>query len=59
MFNYIIDFIQDKLNDHQFGFLKNVVHVLLISYSNIVQSMENEVPTDVVYLDLSKAFDTV
>ena len=61
VFNNVIEFIREKLNDQQFGFLKrrSCLSQLLISYWSVVRSNENKVPTDVVYLDLSKAFDTV
>ena len=59
--NNVIDFVRDKLNVHQFGFLKHrsCLSQLLIFYSTIINSMDSKIPTDVVYLDLSKAFDSV
>ncbi len=61
IYNNVIDFVRDKLNVHQFGFLKHrsCLSQLLIFYSTIINSMDSKIPTDVVYLDLSKAFDSV
>ncbi len=44
VYNNIIDFVRDKLNVHQFGFLKqrSCLSQLLIFYSNIVNSMDRQ-----------------
>ena len=56
----IIDFIRPQLSPRQFGFLSNrsCLHKLLISLSNIISSLDNGFYTDVIYLDLKKAFDS-
>ena len=49
------------LSSHQFGFLSNrsCLLNLLISHSEIFQSLDNSHIIDAVYLDFSKAFDTL
>ena len=61
VYKKIIDFIRPQLNNHQFGFLKNrsCLSEMLAFFSNIFQNIEKKKPSDIVYLDFSKAFDTV
>ena len=59
LYNHIVN---DKLlSSHQFGFCKgrSCVSQLLVVIQNWMCSMDSDTPTDAVYLDLSKAFDTV
>jgi hypothetical protein len=61
LYNKIIDFLIPKITNFQHGFLKNrstttqLLHVL----SNINNILDKGDQTDVVYFDLSKAFDSV
>ena len=52
MYSKIIDFVQDTLCQHQFGFLRNhsSVSQLLITFSNIISNCESDLPTDQVFL---------
>ena len=61
VYKKIIDFIRPQLNKHQFGFLKNrsCLSQMLAFFSNIFKNIEKKKPSDIVYLDFSKAFDTV
>ena len=64
-------FVRDALYDHlvstkllsskQFGFCKgrSTVTQLLVSIYNWMKSMDNKKAVDAIYLDFSKAFDTV
>lgn len=60
---YIAALIRPQISLRQFGFLSNrsrsSVHKLLSNLSNIVCSMDNKLHTDVIHLDLRKAFDSV
>ena len=49
------------LSKHQFGFCKgrSCVSQLLVVIHHWLSCMDRDVPTDAIYLDLSKAFDTV
>ena len=57
----VIDHIRPQISLKQFGFLSNrsTVHKLLTTLSDIVHSIDNKCNTDVIYLDLKKAFDSV
>ena len=61
VYSKIIDFVQDALCQHQFGFLRNrsSVSQLLITFSNIISNCESGLPTDQVVFDFRKAFDSV
>ena len=61
LFSKIIDFIRPKLSSHQFGFLakRSSIAQLLTCYSETMDSLEHKCATDVLYLDLKKAFDSV
>jgi exonuclease III len=61
IYNKIIDHLIPKLTDFQHGFLKNrsTTTQLLNAFSNINNIIDNGDQTDVVYFDLSKAFDSV
>ena len=49
------------LSNHQFGFCKgrSCVSQLLVVIHKWMSCMDKDTPTDAIYLDLSKAFDTV
>ena len=49
------------LSDDQFGFCKgrSCVSQLLVTIHDWMKDLDNNTPTDAIYLDLSKAFDTV
>ena len=49
------------LSNHQFGFCKgrSCISQLLVVIHKWMSCIDNDVPTDAIYLDLSKAFDTV
>ena len=61
IYNKIIYFIRHLLSPLQYGFLANrsCLQNLLSTYSAISSSLDKSNPTDVVYLDFSKAFDTL
>ena len=61
LFSKIIDFIKLKLSSHQFGFLAKRLSIaqLLTCYSETMDSLERKCATDVLYLDLKKASDSV
>ena len=61
IYDQILPFIRPKLSPKQYGFLKNrsCLSQLLISYSDILNSIENKNCADTIYLDFSKAFDSV
>ena len=59
LYNHLVD--NKLLSDDQFGFCKgrSCVSQLLVTLQEWLQNLDNSVPTDAIYLDLSKAFDTV
>ena len=62
IYNKSIDFITNTVvSNHQFGFLKHrsSVQQLLLLINTIYNSLLTHSPTDVIYLDFRKAFDTV
>ena len=61
VYKKIIDFIRPQVNKHQFGFLKNrsCLSQMLAFFSNIFKNIEKKKPSDILYLNFSKAFDTV
>ena len=58
IFNKVIDHLAPLISYHQFGFMKgkSTAQQLLIFIHHLFSS---SCQTDVIYLDLSKAFDTV
>ena len=58
IFNKIINFVTDKLSLSQFGAIKgrSPLQQLLLFLDNIYSSNSQ---TDVIYLDIRKAFDTI
>ena len=61
VYDQIISFIRPKIANCQFGFMqkRSCLTALLSSYNHIVNSIDNNKATDVIYLDLQKAFDSV
>lgn len=61
IYQNIIEYIRPLLSPHQFGFLENrsCVHKLLSLLNDVTNSLDLKYQTDVVFLDLRKAFDTV
>ena len=61
IFQKIIDFIRPQISLHQFGFLSNrsCLHKLLMLLYSIVSALDRKYQTDVIFLDIRKAFDTV
>ena len=61
IYSKVIAFIRPRLSHKQFGFLRNRSSLLqlLLSYSEVFKSLDTGTPTDGIYLDFSKAFDTV
>ena len=59
--NEITNHITTSLSPRQYGFLKgrSCVHKLLTSFSLITDSMDRNNPTDVIYPDIRKTFDSV
>lgn len=61
VFSKIIDYIRPQINTNQFGFMskRSSITQLLKCYSEVVNSIDNKTPIDVLYLDLRKAFNSV
>ena len=61
VYNKTIDFVSPHLSHLQFGFLANrsVLHQLLIFLSSIMEAFSTKSSTDVIYLDIRKAFDSI
>ena len=58
MYNKVIDHFTNHFSNHQFGFqlYKSTLQQLLIYFNDLITSKNT---TDVIYLDISKAFDSV
>ena len=61
IYDKIINFITSTISDHQFGFLRcrSSTQQLLIFLNTIYDSLNRKSSTDVIYLDLREAFDTI
>ena len=61
VYNYVYPHIRNKIYHFQHGFLKqsSTVTQLLEVMNDINNSLDNNHQTDVIYLDFSKAFDSV
>ena len=61
VFAHIIDFVSNSISPMQFGFLQNhsTLQQLLVFLRDIYNSFTHNTPTDVLYLDFKKAFDSV
>ena len=61
IYNRLVDHIQKMLSDEQHGFLrgKSCVGQLLSVLDRIGKNLDMGLQTDILYLDIAKAFDTV
>lgn len=61
VYDKVIDFIRPQLSISQFGFLSNRSSIaqLLSCYQKVVEGFDSGCDTDIVYLYLRKAFDSV
>ena len=61
IYDKIISFVRPHLSRNQYGFLKrrSCLAQLLLSYNSISNSLENNQTTNTIFLDFSKAFDSV
>ena len=61
IYQKIIDFFLRNISEVQFGFIKgsSCLSQLLLSFSLIHNALDNKQVVDAVYLDFSKAFDSV
>ena len=61
VFNYAADHIFPHLSDKQFGFIPNrsCLQQLLTTFSIIYQNHSSHYQIDIIFLDFSKAFDTI
>ena len=61
IFDQVGDFLSDSFSPSQFGFLpgRSTLQNLLIFLSDLNNNLNSREPTDVIYLDFRKAFDTV
>ena len=61
IFNTIIDALTEKITAAQHGFMRNrsTSTQLMSALCNIQKILDNKGQTDMIYFDLSKAFDTV
>jgi hypothetical protein len=61
IYNQIIDTLVPKITDTQHGFLKNrsTATQLMQTFSEINNTLDSGGQTDLIYFDLSKAFDSV
>ena len=60
-FNRLVYHLHHSISDHQHGFLKgrSTVTQLLVFLHRIQEALDSSFQTDIIYLDLSKAFDSV
>ena len=61
IYNCIIDFVSPSISCFQFGFFRgrSTLQQLLVFLSEIFHNVNAKLQTDVVYLDLHKAFESV
>ena len=61
VYNKIIDFISPQISNYQFGFLarRSSLHQLLMFLNSVFTSLLVKNSTDVIYLDIKKAFDSI
>ena len=61
VFNHVYPFVYPMINSAQHGFIKNIstTSQMLDMYSSIGKNLDAGVQTDIIFLDFSKAFDSV
>ena len=61
IYNHLIDFACSSLSRNQFGFMRNrsPAQQLVTFLHTVYDSLQSKSQTDVIYLDFSKAFDSV
>lgn len=61
IYNKSIEFLGKRIASAQFGFQKehSSLQQLLLSYNTIIESANNNLQSDFIYLDFVKAFDSV
>ena len=61
IFSKIIPLVKPKLSLCQYGFLqqRSCLTQLLSSYAKIYETLDKKLPTDIIFLDFKKAFDSV
>ena len=61
IYDRIVDFITPCISTAQFSFIcgRSTLQQLLVFLNHILTTINKKIPTDVIYLDLCKAFDTV
>ena len=61
IYKKIITHILPQLSPYQFGFLphRSCLQQLLLLYNTLYKAFESNCPTNVIYLDFHKAFDSV
>ena len=61
VYGKIIDFIRLQLSSSQFSFLemRSSMTQLLTCYHEVIDAFKHKLCTDILYLDLKKAFDSV
>ena len=61
IYHKVADFIRPLLSSHQYGFLpkRSCLQNLLLSYLFVTEALDHSEAVDAIYLDFSKAFDTI
>lgn len=61
IYSHILDFVQPAISNSQFGFQRgrSCLSQLLASYSEVYSCIDKGLSFDTIFLDFSKAFDTV
>ena len=61
VYNHLMEFLANSISTFQYGFLKNhsCVQQLLLFYHELISGPNSPAEQDIVFLDFSKAFDSV
>ena len=61
VYNHLMEFLANSISTFQYGFLKNhsCVQQLLLFYHELISGPNSPAERDIVFLDFSKAFDSV